>query len=85
MMTNLEYDALYDELEALEKETGVVMAGSPTMTVGYQVLSDLPKKPIKADAVSGQDKRCGAAHIVDRRSGQAPFMEAGRADHRADI
>ena len=44
MMTNLEYDALYDELEALEKETGVVMAGSPTMTVGYQVLSDLPKE-----------------------------------------
>ncbi len=44
IMTNLEYDALYDELAALEKETGVVMAGSPTMSVGYEVLSDLPKE-----------------------------------------
>ena len=44
LMTNREYDALYDELCALEKETGVVLSGSPTVKVGYEVLSDLPKE-----------------------------------------
>jgi DNA ligase (NAD+) len=43
-MTNFEYDRLYDELEALEKETGVVLGGSPTVRVGYEVLSELPKE-----------------------------------------
>lgn len=43
IMSNLEYDTLYDELAALEKETGIVLAGSPTMQVGYEVLSELPK------------------------------------------
>lgn len=45
IMSNQEYDALYDELAALEKETGIVMAGSPTITVGYEVVSSLPKEP----------------------------------------
>ncbi len=44
IMSNLEYDKLYDELEALEAETGVIMANSPTQKVGYEVLSDLPKE-----------------------------------------
>ncbi len=44
IMSNLEYDRLYDELLALEKETGVVLSGSPTQKVGYEVLSDLPKE-----------------------------------------
>lgn len=44
IMSNLEYDRLYDELEALEKETGIIMAQSPTRNVGYEVLSDLPKE-----------------------------------------
>ena len=44
MMSNLEYDRLYDELVRLEKETGVVLSGSPTQNVGYEVLSELPKK-----------------------------------------
>ena len=43
IMDNKEYDALYDELSALEQETGVVLAGSPTVQVGYEVLSELPK------------------------------------------
>lgn len=45
VMSNLEYDALYDELAALEKETGIVLAGSPTVQVGYEVLSELEKVP----------------------------------------
>ena len=44
IMTNYEYDALYDELAALEKETGVVLASSPTVNVGYEVLTELPKE-----------------------------------------
>ena len=44
IMSNFEYDKLYDELAALEQETGIVMAGSPTQYVGYEVLTDLPKE-----------------------------------------
>ena len=44
IMSNYEYDALYDELAALEKELGTVMANSPTVNVGYEVLSELPKE-----------------------------------------
>lgn len=43
IMSDHEYDALYDELQRLEKETNVTLSGSPTMQVGYQVLSSLPK------------------------------------------
>lgn len=43
IMSNLEYDRLYDELKALEEETGIVMADSPTVRAGYEVLSELPK------------------------------------------
>lgn len=44
IMSNYEYDRLYDELTVLEAETGFVMAGSPTRNVGYEVLSELPKE-----------------------------------------
>lgn len=44
IMSNFEYDKLYDELVMLEKETGIVFAGSPTQNVGYEVVSSLPKE-----------------------------------------
>lgn len=44
LMSNYEYDALYDELGVLEKETGYVLSNSPTVNVGYEVLSELPKE-----------------------------------------
>lgn len=44
LMSNYEYDKLYDELVELEKNTGIVLAGSPTQRVGYEVLSELPKE-----------------------------------------
>lgn len=47
-MSNFEYDRLYDELLELEKETGTVLAGSPTQKVGYEVLSELPKEAHEA-------------------------------------
>ncbi|MEL7606440.1 MAG: NAD-dependent DNA ligase LigA [Sedimentibacter saalensis] len=44
IMSNLEYDKLYDELEQLEKQTGTVLSNSPTIHVGYELLSNLPKE-----------------------------------------
>ena len=44
IMSNFEYDALYDELKGLEEELGIVLASSPTIHVGYEVLSELPKE-----------------------------------------
>lgn len=44
IMSNFEYDKLYDELSALERETGIVLAGSPTVTVGYESVEELPKE-----------------------------------------
>ncbi|MBQ3105075.1 MAG: NAD-dependent DNA ligase LigA [Lachnospiraceae bacterium] len=44
IMSNLEYDRLYDELEGLEKDTGIVLSGSPTVTVGFEAVDYLPKE-----------------------------------------
>ncbi len=44
IMSNYEYDRLYDELTELEKKTGITLSGSPTIRVGYEVLSELPKE-----------------------------------------
>ena len=44
IMSNREYDALYDELAVLERETGMVLANSPTMSVGYEAVDELPKE-----------------------------------------
>ena len=44
ILSNFEYDRLYDELTALEKETGVILANSPTIHVGYEALDELPKE-----------------------------------------
>ncbi|MDY3919731.1 MAG: NAD-dependent DNA ligase LigA [Candidatus Limivivens sp.] len=44
LMSNFEYDRLYDELQELEKETGIVLAGSPTTQVGYESMDELPKE-----------------------------------------
>ncbi len=52
VMTNYEYDKLYDELVALEEKTGLVMANSPTVNVGYETLSELPKEAHVAPMLS---------------------------------
>ena len=44
IMSNYEYDALYDELQALEEETGTVFSDSPTVQVGYEAVDALPKE-----------------------------------------
>lgn len=52
IMSNFEYDRLYDELVALEEETGVRLSKSPTLRVGYEVLSELPKEAHAAPMLS---------------------------------
>ena len=44
IMSNFEYDKLYDELEALEADTGMVLSASPTVRVGYEAVDELPKE-----------------------------------------
>ena len=44
IMSNYEYDQLYEELQELEQELGLTLSNSPTVNVGYEVLSELPKE-----------------------------------------
>lgn len=61
IMTNFEYDKLYDELVGLEKETGIVLSNSPTVNVGYQVVSQLPKEQHNSPMLSlDKTKEVGA-------------------------
>ena len=55
IMSNFEYDALYDELQHLEKESGIILSGSPTQRVGYEVVSSLPKV-VHASPMKSLDK-----------------------------
>ena len=71
IMSNYEYDALYDELAALEQETGTTMAGSPTAHVGYEVLSELPKERHESPMLSldkTKDRDALAAWIGEHRT-----------------
>ena len=52
LMSNYEYDKLEAELEALERETGTILANSPTQQVGYEVVSKLPKEAHAVPALS---------------------------------
>lgn len=52
IMSNFEYDKLYDELAELEKETGMVLTGSPTINVGYEAVDELPKEAHESPMLS---------------------------------
>lgn len=52
IMSNFEYDKLYDELVQMEKDTGVVLASSPTVHVGYEAVSELPKEQHESPMLS---------------------------------
>ena len=52
IMSNYEYDKLYDELQALEQETGMVLTGSPTVSVGYEAVDELPKEAHESPMLS---------------------------------
>lgn len=86
IMSNFEYDKLYDELVSLEKETGVTLSGSPSQQVGYEILSELPKEtPRFPHAFFGQDKECGGfAGMAGRPEGTA-VLEDGWSYHCAHL
>ena len=52
IISNREYDQMYDELQALEKETGTVLATSPTIRVGYEAVEQLPKEEHESPMLS---------------------------------
>ena len=52
IISNFEYDRLYDELVGLEQETGMVLTGSPTVNVGYEAVDELPKEAHESPMLS---------------------------------
>lgn len=71
VMSNFEYDALYDELRRLEEETGIVLSNSPTQHAGYEILSELPKERHESPMLSldkTKDREALAAWTGDRES-----------------
>lgn len=52
IMSNAEYDELYDELLMLEEKTGTVLAGSPTVNVGYEAVDNLPQETHESPMLS---------------------------------
>lgn len=73
IMSNFEYDRLYDELLSLEAETGVVLAGSPTQKVGYEILSELPKEAHESPMLS-LDKTKDVAALQDWLGAQEALL-----------
>lgn len=69
IMSNYEYDKLYDELEQLEKETGIVLSNSPTINVGYEAVEELPKEAHEVPMLSldkTKDREALAAWLTDK-------------------
>lgn len=52
LLSNYEYDTLYDELLQLEEQTGTVLSDSPSVHVGYEVVSELPKEKHESPMLS---------------------------------
>lgn len=73
IMSNFEYDKLYDELVSLEKETGIVFANSPTQNVGYEVVSALPKERHEKPMLS-LNKTKSVEELADWLGGQTGLL-----------
>ncbi len=73
IMSNFEYDALYDELVELEKKTGIVMASSPTIHVGYELLTELPKEP-HASPMLSLDKTKSSSELSSWLNGREGIL-----------
>lgn len=73
IMDNFQYDKLYDELVALEKETGIVLATSPTRKVGYELLSELPREMHESPMLS-LDKTKSCEQLSDWLGNQVGLL-----------
>ena len=73
IMSNFEYDRLYEELEGLEKETGIVLSGSPTVSVGYESVEELPKERHESPMLS-LDKTKSREELKDWLQGKEAIL-----------
>lgn len=73
IMSNREYDALYEELQTLEQETGMVLADSPTVSVGYEAVEELPKERHESPMLS-LDKTKSREDLRDWLQGNAGVL-----------
>ena len=73
IMSNYEYDRLYDELVSLEEETGVILAASPTQNVGYEAVDNLPKEA-HASPMLSLDKTKDRQALRDWLQGQSALL-----------
>ena len=73
IMSNFEYDRLYDELVSLEEETGVILAASPTQNVGYEAVESLPKEA-HASPMLSLDKTKDREALRDWLAGQSALL-----------
>ena len=73
IMSNFEYDQLYDELLSLEKELEITLAASPTVNVGYEVLSELPKERHEKPMLS-LDKTKEVSRLKEFLGNQKAFL-----------
>jgi len=73
IISNLEYDRLYEELEALEAATGIQLAGSPTAQVGFAAVEGLEKVPHEIPLLS-LDKTKEAEKLTDFLGGQRGIL-----------
>lgn len=73
IMSNLEYDQLYDELASLEEKTGLILAQSPTQSVGYEAVDELPKERHESPMLSlGKTK--SREELADWLNGQKGLL-----------
>lgn len=73
LMSNFEYDKLYDELTSLEEETGIVLSNSPTVRVGYESVDFLPKERHESPMLS-LDKTKDRENLRDWLNGHEALL-----------
>ena len=86
-MSNYEYDALYDELQALEAQSSELrLSSSPTVNVGYEVLSELPKERHASPMLSlDKTKDVAGLQAICRRPESGHVLEDGWTDHCTNL
>ena len=83
IMSNLEYDTLYDELQVLEEKTGVTLAGSPTTKVGYEAMDELPKEAHESPMLSLDKTK--DVEVLRSFIGDHKTLLSWKMDRRSDV